>query len=194
MSLNDLAKGKEEMITNKPNNSLAAIIAFGLMLSIAYSAVARSRVSPAPFATPGAFQNPDIHTIKDAGLQYELPKGWKVETQENGNIFVSFEDGAASATFVVEDNYAEVVTGMKSGLKERLTGLKSDGESKQDTHNGMIHISESGTGMMEGVKISWSIDVLKAGKSVTMLTFGIESVLQSHIAEYEKFVGSIKKI
>ena len=141
-----------------------------------------------------AAQTPDIHTIKDAGLQFELPKGWKAETQENGNIFVSFEEGAGSVTFVVEDDYVGVVSGMKSGLKERLGELKFDGEPKQNTHNGLGHISETGTGLMEKIKITWSIDVLKATKNVTMLTFGVEDVLQKHIDEYEKFVGSIKKI
>jgi len=47
---------------------------------------------------------------------------------------------------------------------------------------------------MKTVKITWSIDVLKAGKNVTMLTFGIEDVLKRHTDEYEKFVRSLKKI
>ena len=182
------------MTTNKPKKSLAAVMAFGLMFSIAYSAAARSRVSPSKNATPVTSQDPDIHTIKEAGLQFELPKGWKAETQENGNIFVSFEDGAISATFVVQDEYAEVVSGMKSGLKERVTDLKSDGEPKEDTHNGMTHISESGSGFLKGVKVTWSIDVLKAGKNVTILTFGIDTNMKARAAEYETFVLSIKKM
>jgi len=181
------------MTTNKPKKSLAAIIAFGLMLSIACSVAARSRVSPSSYATPVTSQGPDIHTIKDAGLQFELPKGWKVETQENGNIFVSLEDGTVSATFIVADKYAEGVAIMKTGLKEKLTDMKSDGEPKEDTHNGMAHIGESGSGLLNGVKVTWSIDVLKATKNVTILTFGLDSIMEAHTAEYEKFVNSIKK-
>ena len=74
------------MTTTKPKKSLATIMAFGLMLSIAYSAAARSRVSPATKAAPVTSQDPDIHTIKDAGLQFELPEGWKVETQAIGKL------------------------------------------------------------------------------------------------------------
>jgi hypothetical protein len=47
--------------------------------------------------------------------------------------------------------------------------------------------------MMKGVKIIWSIDVLKATKHVTILTFGVEEVLQKHVDEYSKFISSLKK-
>ncbi len=182
------------MTKNKTNKLLPAIMAFGLMLSNTYSAAARSCFSPGTDETPATPQDPDVHVIKDAGLQFELPKGWKATTQENGNLFVSFEEGAASATFVVEDNYADVVSGMKGGLKEQLTDMKSDGESKEDAHNGMTHISQSGSGLLRGVQVIWSIDVLKASKNITILTFGIDAIMKAHAAEYEKFVKSIKKI
>jgi hypothetical protein len=183
-----------QMTANKTKQALTSIIAVALILSISYTAAARSPLSQGVSAAPGTQQAPDIHTIKDAGLQFELPKGWKAETQDNGNLVVSCEDGAVNVTFLVEDQYKEVVEGMKSGLKQKLTDVKSQGEAKEDTHNGMTHISESGTGMMEGLKITWSIDVLKATKNVTLLTFGVESILQTHIDEYLKLVGSLKKI
>jgi len=182
-------KGKTSMTTRTTAKSFSAIIAFAILLTIstAYSASART-------PTAAASQDSSVHTIKEAGLQFEVPKGWKVEEQENGNVVVSFEDGAASATFVIEDNYQDVVKGMKSGLKEKLTEMKSDGEPKQTTHNGMTHIEEAGSGLLNGVKVTWSIDVLKATKNVTILTFGIDAILDSHGAEYGKFVNSIKKI
>ena len=177
------------MTIHNTNKSSFAIIAFALLLtiSIAYSAAARTAIA-------AVTQDSSVHTIKEAGLQFEVPKGWKVEEQENGNVVVSFEDGAASATFVIEDNYQDVVKGMKSGLKEKLTEMKSDGEPKQSTHNGMTHIEEAGSGLLNGVKVTWSIDVLKATKNVTILTFGIDTILDSHGPEYAKFVNSIKKI
>ena len=179
----------------KVNRSLCAAIAFAFCLTIliADSVAAYRRIPSAPNAAATA-QDPDIHTIKDAGLQFELPQGWKAETQANGQIFVSFEDGAASVTFLVEDKYEETITGMKSGLKEQLTELKSDGEPTTDTHNGMTHISESGSGLLKEAKVTWRIDVLKATKNVTILTFAIDSIMEAHTAEYAKFVKSIKKI
>ena len=179
---------------NNANKSVCAAIAIALSVSTAWSAAAHTRSSASTSANAAALQDPDIHTIKDTGLQFELPKGWKAETEANGQIFVSFEDGAASVTFVVEDKYEEAITGMKSGLKEQLTEFKSDGEPKTDTHHGLTHISESGSGLLKGAKITWSIDVLKATKNVTILTFGIDTILEAHGAEYAKFVNSIQKI
>ena len=181
------------MTANKPNRSFVAIFAFSLLLSFSYSVAARSRVATTANVTPAAFQNPAIYPIKDAGLQFEAPKGWKVETTD-GNVVLSVADGALSVTLLVEDDYEQAMTGMKSALKEKLTELKPDGERKTETHNGMIHIEEAGTGLMKGVKITWSIDVLKAARNVTILTFGIDSVFEAHSEEYLKFVTSLKKI
>ena len=162
---------------------------FALLLLLTSAAAAGSGVSPAP---PAASQDPDIHVIKEAGLQFELPKGWTAETRPDGQIFLSFEGGAGTVTFLVADKYEDAVTGMKAGLKEQLTELKSDGEPKTDTHNGMTHIGESGSGLMKGVKITWRIDVLKARTNVTILTFGIDTIIEAHGAEYGKFVNSLK--
>jgi hypothetical protein len=182
------------MTTNPPNGVFAATIAIAFILSTSYVLNAHPRVVKDRAGAASQSQEPDIQTIKAAGLQFELPKGWKSETQENGNVFLTLEDGAANITFVIEDNYAGVMEGMKFGLKEKLTDIKSDSPTKEDTHNGMTHLSESGTGLMQGVKITWSIDVLKASKNITMLTFGVETVLQKHSDEYEKFLRSLKKI
>jgi hypothetical protein len=180
------------MTTNIPARTLPIIICLALALAIPYSLAAAPRAS---MQTHGAAQQPDIR-ITSVGLQYELPKGWKAENQENGNVFLTFEDGACNVTFVFDENYPEVVEGMKGALKEQLTDIKFDGVPKEDTHNSMKHVSESGTGMLKdvkGVKINWSIDVLKATKHVTILTFGVEELLQKHIDEYVKFIGSLKK-
>ena len=170
---------------------LGTVFVVGIVLALAVVATGAARTSPivAPL-----LQDAEVYAIKEAGLQFSIPKGWKVEKQDNGNVVLSFEDGKASVTFVIEDNYADVVTGMKSGLKEKLTDLKADGDAKQDTHNGMTHIEETGSGTMEGVKITWSIDVLKATKNVTILTFGVDKVITAHVDDYVKFVDSIKKI
>ena len=180
------------MNTNIQERFLPIFIVLALILSIPYSLAARPRVSS---QAHGAAQQPDIR-VTSAGLQYELPKGWKAENQADGNVFITFEDGACSVTLVFGDNYADVVEGMKLGLKDQLTDIKFDGAAKEDTHNDMKHISESGTGMLkgvQGVKINWSIDVLKANKHVTLLTFGVELLLKNNLDEYAKFIGSLKK-
>ena len=176
---------------NRPAVALQALLLAVVLTLSAFGATHPGSVNESPFGVPG-MQDSNIYTIKDAGLQFEIPKGWKTEVDKN--VVLSIEDGAATITFVVEDEYKLVILGMKEKLKEELTEMKSTSEPKEDTHNGMTHISESGTGMIKGVPINWSIDVIKAGKPVTVLTFGIQSILESHGEEYHKFVASLKKI
>jgi hypothetical protein len=177
------------MTTNTLARSLRIFISLAFALSIPCSIAAAPNVS----TQTGSAQEPDIRVITSIGLKYELPKGWKAENQENGNVFLTFENGVCNVTFVVDEDYSGVAEGMKSSLKEQLTDVKVDGAAKENTHNGMKHISESGTGMMKTVKVIWSIDVLLASKNVTILTFGVEEVLQKHIDEYAKFISSLKK-
>jgi hypothetical protein len=161
----------------------------------ATTAPSRSTNSRSAAPRPGASQESTIYTIKEAGIQFDIPKGWKVDMdKDTRNVVLSIEGGAVTITFVVEDQYADVVTGMKDGLKEKLADMKSDGAPKEDTHNGMTHISESGAGMIKDQPVGWSIDVLKATKNVTILTFGITKIMEAHGEEYGKWVMSIKKI
>jgi hypothetical protein len=155
----------------------------------------RSTATRGAATVGGTSQESTIYTIKEAGIQFEIPKGWKVEVdKDTKNVVLSIEGGAVTVTFVVEDHYADVVTGMKDGLKEKLADMKIDGAPKEDTHNGMTHIAESGAGMIKDQPVGWSIDVLKATKNVTILTFGITKTMEAHGEEYGKWVMSIKKI
>src|SRR6266566_3000305 len=61
----------------------------------------------------GTSQERTVYTIKEAGIEFEIPKGWKRD--EDKNLVLSIEDGAVSLTFIVEDDYKSIVTGMKSG-------------------------------------------------------------------------------
>ena len=183
-----------------------ALISLLLTLMLAPSALgagksALTNVPDGPivsrFALPivSNLQDSNIYTIKEAGLQFEIPKGWKAEVdKDSNNVVLSIEGGAVTITFVVEDTYADVVVGMKEGLKERLTEMKSDGEPKQDTTGGMVHIAETGAGKLKDHPVIWSIDVLKATKNVTILTFGFQKVMEAHGDDYLKWVSSIKKI
>ena len=180
---------------------MSSVALIGLLLTIILAPAVRgatpnttvnSTVSRS--ALPSA-QESTVYTIKEAGIQFDIPKGWKAEVdKDNKNVVLSIEGGAVTITFVVEDQYADVVTGMKDGLKEKLADLKSDGPAKEDKHNGMVHIAETGAGMLKDQPVGFSIDVLKATRNVTILTFGITKVMEAHIDEYVKWVGSIKKI
>jgi len=189
-------------IPSLPSIALVSLL-LAIILSPSASAAKRSgatnasdssMVSRSVLPTVSKLQDSNIYTIKEAGIQFEIPKGWKAEVdKDSNNVILSVEGGAVTITFVVEEKYADVVAGMKDGLKEKLTDMKSDGESKQDTIGGMVHIAEAGAGMLKDHPVIWSIDVLKATKNVTILTFGIQKTMEAHGDEYGKWVTSIKK-
>jgi hypothetical protein len=184
--------------------TLRAAALMGLLLTfvLAQSELAAAKAgvviagdSTASRSAPPASQDTTIYSIKEAGIQFDVPKGWKTEVDKStNNVVLRIEDGAMTITFVVEDKFAAVASGMKDGLKEQLTDMKSDGDPKEDTHNGMVHLEETGAGMLKDQPIFWSIDVLKANKNVTILTFGIKKIVEAHSDEYGKWVASIKKI
>ena len=69
-------------------------------------------------------QDSNVYTIKEAGLQFEVPKGWKAEVdKDSNNVVLSVEDGAVTITFVVEDKY-------RGGRHRNEGGL----ERKTDRH------------------------------------------------------------
>ena len=62
-----------------------------------------------PIVAP-LLQDAEVYAIKEAGLQFSIPKGWKVEKQDNGNVVLSFEDGkggcsATSTPGAVDPNH-----------------------------------------------------------------------------------------
>ena len=168
---------------------LPAIIPIGLLVMLSMAATARTSSEA---AARSERQDNSIYTIKDAALEFEVPRGWKVEVDKNVVLLV--EDGAVTVSIIVEDEYENVIVGIKQGLKERLTELKSDGDPQQNTYNGILHTTEAGTGLLKDTPVRWSIAVVKNRKAVTILTFGIARVLEAHAEEYTKFIRSIKKI
>ena len=136
----------------------------------------------------------DVRKIDDAGIQFEVPKGWTAETDKNKRIVLSIEGGIVNITFAVEAKYEELIAGMKSGLIENSSDFATDGEPIEDDHNGMKHIRESGYVIRKERRVMWRIDVYEARKNVTVLTYGSPEVFQKHIDEYERFLSSIRRI
>ena len=136
----------------------------------------------------------DVRKINDAGIQFEVPKGWMAETDKHGRIVLSIESGIVNITFAVEAKYEELIAGMKSGLIADNTDFATDGGPIQDDHNGMKHIRESVYVIRKGRRVMWMIDVYESRKNVTVLTFGSPTIFQKHIDEYERFFKSIKRI
>ena len=150
---------------------------------------------PVPTSSTNRSQDSNVFTHKDAGVQFEVPKGWKAKP-DGEVITVSSADDSVQAAFWVpdEDTFDAAVKELDKELSKTIKNVKTTSKSKQDKHNGMAHFEEAGTGEVDGVTIAWSVDVLGAKKPLIILTFAAPNLFEKHADEYMKLVGSIKKI
>ncbi|MEO7969715.1 MAG: hypothetical protein ABI698_00315 [bacterium] len=139
-------------------------------------------------------QGNQLFTHKEAGVQFELPAGWKA-TPDGEVITVSTADDSLQMVFWVpdENTFDAAVKDLDKELDKTIKNIKITDKGTSDTHNGMPHFSEGGTGEVNGTTIEWSVDVLKARKVVGVLTFAAPGVAEKHADEAAKFIGSIKK-
>ena len=130
-----------------------------------------------------------------AGVQFVLPKGWKAKP-DGEVITVSSADDGLQVVFWVpdEDSFEAAVKALDKELDKTIKNIKTTDKPTQDTHNGMPHFAQSGTGVVNGATIAWSVDVLGAKKPLIILTFAAPDLIEKHAADYLKLVGSIKKI
>jgi hypothetical protein len=140
-------------------------------------------------------QDDETFTHKDAGVQFHLPKGWKAKP-DGEVITVSSPDGSLQVVFWVpdEDTFDAAVKDLDKELAKTIKNIKTTGKPSQDTHNGMAHYGETGTGDVEGTTIAWSVDVLGAQKPLIILTFAAPNLFEKYADDYAKLVNSIKKI
>ncbi|HEY3025788.1 MAG TPA: hypothetical protein VGJ55_06540 [Pyrinomonadaceae bacterium] len=152
--------------------------------------------SAKPIATRGPVPAQDTETFRhsEAGVQFELPKGWKAKP-EGAVITVSTPDDSLQMVFWVpdEETFEAAVKDLDNELGKMIKNIKSTGKATKDTHNGMPHYGQSGTGEVDGTTIEWSVDVLAAKKVVIILTFAAPGVWEKHANEGAKFISSIKK-
>ncbi len=167
-----------------------------LCLALASSVIAgvasskRITKSSAPVTQENRF-----FTHKEAGVQFELPRGWKAKP-DGEVITVSTADDSLQMVFWVpdEDTFDAAVKDLDTELGKTVQKIKTTDKGTSDTHNGMPHFSEGGTGEVNGTTIEWSVDVLAAKKVVIILTFAAPGIAEKHADEALKFITSIKKV
>jgi hypothetical protein len=131
---------------------------------------------------------------KDAGVEFELPNGWKAKP-EGEVITVSTADDSLQMVFWVpdDDTFDAAVKDLDKELEKTIKNIKTTDKGTSDKHNGMPHFSTGGTGEVDGTTIEWSVDVLAAKKVVIILTFAAPGIAEKHAAEALQFINSIKK-
>jgi predicted Zn-dependent protease len=171
-------------------------LTISLCLALAASSMLLGPVSakPAGASTVSPTQENRSFSHKAAGIQFELPKGWKAKP-DGEVITVSTADDSLQMVFWVpdEDTFDAAVKDLDKELEKTIKNVKTTDKGTEDTHNGMPHFSEGGTGEVNGTTIEWSVDVLAAKKVVIILTFAAPGVAEKHAEEAAKFINSIKK-
>lgn len=129
------------------------------------------------------------------GIQFEKPAGWKAE-QSGDRMTLSTSDEALSIVLYVasEDNFKEATEAIDKELSKTIKNVKDNGEPKESTLNGMQLVSSNGTGEVEGTKIQWAVDLIKAKKPVIVLTFAAPGIWEKYQSDYQKFAKSIKPL
>jgi predicted Zn-dependent protease len=166
-----------------------------LGLALVLAAAVAGPAAKTAAASHAAAQDAKTYTHEAGGITFDLPEGWKA-TPDGDQLTVSPAGGGIAVTFWVteEGDFDAATKALGEELGKQIKNLKFDGEPKEDTHNGMEHVSVSGTGQVEGKDIVFSADLLQAKKPVIVLTVGAADNIQKHTADYLKLVKSIKKV
>ena len=139
-------------------------------------------------------QDIETFTHKEAGIQFQLPKGWKAKP-DGEVITASSADDALQVVFWVPDEatFEAAVKELDKEISKTVKNMKTTEKPAQDTLNGMPHYGEVGTGEVNGATIVWSVDVLGAKKPLIILTFAAPNLFEKNADAYEKLLSSIKK-
>ena len=136
-----------------------------------------------------------VFTHQEAGVRFQLPKGWKAKP-DGEVITASSADDALQVVFWIPDeaNFDAAVKELGTELGKTIKNMKTVGKPAEDVLNDMPHYGETGTGDVDGTTIVWSVDVLGAKKPLIILTFAAPSLFEKHSSAYEQLLNSIKKI
>jgi len=168
-----------------------------IILCLAFLCFAAGAVSakPKPGLAASAAQSPETFTHKQAGVQFDVPNGWKAKP--DGEVLtVESPDGSLQVVFWVpdEDSFDAAVKELVKELSKTIKNIKSTGKPTQDTHNGMPFYEDAGTGEVDGAAIAWSVDVVGAKKPLIILTFAAPDLFEKQATGYKKMLASLKKI
>jgi hypothetical protein len=134
-------------------------------------------------------------TIPDAGIQFQLPRGWKSK-RDGDATYVSTGDESLQVVFFVsdEDTFDLTLRALDKELSKTIQKVKTTEQGGSDTLDGMRHFSTGGTGQVDGSPIEWGVDVLDAKKVIIALTFADPGAFDDHEKDGGQFIASIRRM
>jgi len=173
---------------------LLVCLSLGAALSLASAAAAAKNTNVTANASAAQADEAQKYTHKESGITFDVPDGWKAEP-DGEQLTVSSPDETVALVFWVPagSTFDAAVEALDEELAKTIQKMKADGEVKVDTHNGMRHAGQSGTGEIEGKSVLWSVDMLQAKKPLIILTFAAPEQIEKHAGDFAKLIKSIRK-
>lgn len=166
-------------------------------MALAFAQVAANKAAPAaaPSAAPKPV-SPNQIVLPEAGIQYEIPAGWRTEPHKEA-LQITSPDGGVSIIIglAANDNTEAMIAGLKEYLKKDYQNFKAGSDLQKETINDLRAVIENGSGETSEGVMEWNIVVLMGGKRpVIAFTVAEQKAFRNSQGDYIKLVQSIKKV
>ena len=105
-------------------------------------------------STVSPTQEDRLYRHKEAGVQFELPKGWKANPDGEVITVATADDSLQMVFWVPDENtFDAAVKDLDKEIGKTIKNVKITDKGTSDTHNGMPHFSTGGTGDVDGTTI-----------------------------------------
>ncbi|MFN7927233.1 MAG: hypothetical protein U0Y68_04675 [Blastocatellia bacterium] len=185
---------------------IVEISGLALLASLGWAQVTPVRIPPPTktAATPTKNETPspvepraaNRVVVSEAGIQYEIPAGWRTE-DHTGAKQITSPDGGVSIIIglAVNDNTEAMIVGLKDYLKQDYANFKVASDLQKESINDLRALIENGSGETSEGVMEWNIVVLIGGKRpLIAFTVAEQKAFKSSQGDYIKLVQSIKKV
>lgn len=138
----------------------------------------------------------NLRVIQEAGIQYEIPAGWRTEEHTDA-LQITSPDGGVSIIIglAVNDNTEAMIVGLKDYLKQDYTNFKVGSDLQKESINDLRALIENGSGETSEGVMEWNIVVLIGGKRpIIAFTVAEQKAFKNSQSDYIRLVQSIKKV
>ncbi|HEX4948945.1 MAG TPA: hypothetical protein VFZ34_19865 [Blastocatellia bacterium] len=164
--------------------------------SLAFGQVAANKPAPAASSNPAPKPaNPNLIVLQEAGIQYEIPAGWRTKPQKDA-LQITSPDGGVSIIIglATNDNTEAMIAGLKEYLKRDYQNFKASSDLQKENINDLRAVIENGSGETSEGVMEWNIVVLMGGKRpVIAFTVAEQKAFRNSQGDYIKLVQSLKK-
>ena len=155
---------------------------------------ARKTASEPATAKPGIAEENSTQKIEAAGIQFLVPKGWKLEEKPGpaGPAYrVISKDGATFGFLTVqEEDLQSRIAAIHEAVKKAAKDFKQ-GPEQTSTVNGLEYVHQADT--MDGGAAIQDVGYVKGTLPVILVQLGDAAPMKARAAELQAILESVKK-